>query len=313
MKAGIPRSLGQKMELANCIDTVNYFVPSDRPDDLLAWDFWLGNSRDGLVWGLFTTAVRYLDDEQEDGLRPDQLVAYLLDPPKRNTQTIGNILLAVFQASRKNPFLSERQIQSIVQGIEFPTYRTVGDYLPSSPEEWQQLPAELIVSFKLSEGAGVCAGTFDAYRRDSLEEAVAMAYMPRIGGLLLRYSLVVRELIPMTPYEVDWPLARRGREHPYKRGKVAGTLPWDRETSTALVVLHQHVARCVGWMPTPSYFAKPVVRLTVSGRNQDNAIANWTTVATQLRAYRRNRSVGRAGDNAVADSTKARSAIDECR
>jgi hypothetical protein len=313
MKAGIPRSLGQKMELANCIDTVDYFVPSDRPDDLLAWDFWLGNSRDGQVWGLFATAVRYLDDEQEDGLRPDQLVAYLLGPPKRNTQTIGEILLAVHQAFRKNPFLSEHQIQSIIRSIEFPTYRTVGDYLPSSPEEWQQLPAELIVSFELSEGAGVCAGTFDAYRRDSLEEAVAIVYMPRIGGLLLRYSLVARELIPMTPYEVDWPLARRGREHPYKRGKVPGTLPWDRETSTALVILHQHVARRVGWMPTPSYFAKPVVRLTVAGRSQDNAIANWTRVATQLRACRPHRSEGRTRDNDVADSTEAGSAIGECR
>ena len=191
------------MALADRIDSVNYFVSSDRPDDLLGWDFWLGNSQDGQVWGLFATAVRYLYDEQVDGVRPDQPVAYLLDPPKRNTQTNGDILLAVDQASRKNPFISVDQIQSIIRAIEFPTYRTVGDYLPSSPEEWQQLPAELVVSFELSEGAGVCAALFDAYQRDSLEEAVATVCQPRIGGLLLHYSLVVRELIPMTPYEVD--------------------------------------------------------------------------------------------------------------
>ena len=313
MIAGVLRTDYQRLELADGIDSLSYFVPNRKADDLLCWDFWLGSSSDGQVWGLFATQTRYLDDVEQGGMRPEHLVTYLLNPPKRNAQTIGEILLAVYEASRKNSFISENQIQSIVQTIEFPIYRTVGEYLPSAPVEWRQLPAELVVGFELSEGACVYRALFEEYRRDSLEEAVAMVCKPRIDGLLLNYSLLVRELVPLTPYEVDWPLARRGREHPYKRGKVSGTLPWEKETSTALLVLHQHVARRVGWFPTPSYFDQPVVRLTVAGRSETNAIANWTTVVAQLRAYRRNRSVGPARDIDVADSAKAGNAIGECR
>ena len=120
----------------------------------------MGSSRDGQLWVLFATEGRYLDDEEQDGVRPEHLVAYLLEPPKRNTQTIGEILLAVYPASRKNPFLSRHQIQSIAQRIEFPTYRTVGDFLSSAPEEWRQLPAELVVGFELSEGGCVYGALF---------------------------------------------------------------------------------------------------------------------------------------------------------
>ena len=117
--------------------------------------------------------------------------------------------------------------------------------------------------------------------------------------------------LPLTPYEVDWPLSRRGKEDPIRRDKTQGDLPWEEETSTALVVLHQHVSRCVGWMGAPSFFAEPVVRLTVAGRDEAKAISNWQMIAKELRRFRQVRSAGLSRDGNVIDSRLPDKHIDE--
>ena len=150
------------------------------------------------------------------------LAVWLTEPPKNNGDTIGAILFDVHEALRKGNKLKDELIQEIVKSHPFPEYRTVAEYLPVAPKDWLGLPAEMTIGCELSEGACLYREFWDEYHRDSLKDVIATVFSPRVDGLLLNYSLRVRELIPLMPYAVDWPLARRGKDLPYKRKVIQG-------------------------------------------------------------------------------------------
>ena len=64
-------------------------------------------------------------------------------------------------------------------------------------------------------------------------------------------------------------------------------LPWKTETDQSLLSIYQHVPGA-GFWGAPSYYGKPVVRLRVGGRSQEEAISNWYQCARSLRTMKRN-------------------------
>jgi hypothetical protein len=110
---------------------------------------------------------------------------------------------------------------------------------------------------------------------------------PRHDGILITYTLAAREVIPLLNWDIDWPLTRRGTAAPERRGKVQGDLPWETETDQSLFSIYQHVPS-MGFWGAPSYYGKPVVRLRVGGRSQEEAISNWYQCARALRTMKQN-------------------------
>jgi len=190
-------------------DHVQYHVVPNLPDHHLHLDFWLGSSNDCQTWALFAVDKNYEIANQE--ISPSDLVAWLTAPPKDNSDTIGAILAHVHFAILQGKLLDDSLIHSIIALHPFPSYLTVAHYLPEGPEEWLPLPAEIMVSFELSEGACLYPSIFEEYKRDSFKDVIATLFSPRIDGNTLSYSLLIRKVVPLESYEVDWPLARRGK------------------------------------------------------------------------------------------------------
>jgi hypothetical protein len=252
-------------------------------DNCFGQDFWLGASRNGSTWVL--AAVPFGDYEGFDPA--EAAVAALLDPPKQNEDTITEILLRIYIAGKEVDRLNKSTIDEILTEVPFPEYLPVESHLPEAPQNWLQLPAEFVVNFTLSEGACVGGCTFNEYSRDSLEDVLRVVCGPRHDGILIAYTLAVREVIPLLNWDVDWPLARRGTAAPERREKVQGMLPWETEADQSLLSIYQHVSGTGFWM-APPYYSKPVVRLRVGGRSQDEAISNWYQCAHALRTMKRN-------------------------
>jgi hypothetical protein len=93
-------------------------------------------------------------------------------------------------------------------------------------------------------------------------------------------------VIPLLQWDVDWPLARRGKEVPTRRGKAQGALPWKYEAGQPLLAIYQHLP-ATGRELTPPCFSKPVVRLRVGGHSREAAIANCHRCARALRELKR--------------------------
>jgi hypothetical protein len=255
-------------------------VPYQLPgrDCCFMTDFWLGASQDGRTWMLAAVPSGIYDHF----VPAEAAVAALLDPPKRNDDTIAEILLRIYIAGRNVDRLGTRAIEGVLADVQFPEYPAVERLMPEAPRDWLQLPAELVVRFTLSEGACVMGATFEEYRRDSIDAALRVVCGPRQGGLLISYTLTAREVLPLLEWNVDWPLARRGKEEPTQRGRVQGALPWEDETDQSLLSVYQHLP-ATGRALAPSYFSKPVVRLRVGGHSREAAIANWHRCARALR------------------------------
>jgi hypothetical protein len=277
---------GEFLETLNQIESWKFVIlPWSLPskESLLGQDFWLGSSHDGKTWLLAVVPFGDYDDFDP----AESAVAALLDPPKRNSDTIAEILLRIYIARQNSDRLSEAVIDEILTAVQFPEFRSVGGYLPEAPRDWLHLPGELVVGFTLSEHAFVNGHTYDTYSRDSIEAALRVVCGPRHDGLLIGYTFATREVIPLLQWDIDWPLARRGKSEPTRREKVQGDLPWESETDQSLFTLYQHVPGTGFWC-APPYYSKPVVRLRVGGRSQDEAIANWHQCARALRKVKQN-------------------------
>ena len=288
MNIYIPQTLDQSISVMGKMDEIEYFVANKPPAEILFLDFWLGSSKDCQTWAMFVRKITDKDYEDEDcdtNIYPETLAVWLTEPPKNNGDIIGAILFDVHEALRKGNKLNDKLIQEIVKSHPFPEYRTVAEYLPVAPKDWLGLPAEMTVGCELSEGACLYREFWDEYQRNSFKGVIAAVFSPRVEGILLNYSLRVQELIPLMPYAVDWPLARRGKDLPCKRVKIQGKVPWKEETDTALLSLYQSVPWDSSW--TPNYYAKPTVRLCVPGSNAENAIANWHRIAKFLRKLKK--------------------------
>ena len=275
--------------LINEIDDWQFVIASSEfsaPDDYIFFDHWLGSSRDGSVWAL---AVRSNADDgrtKEGAFQKadplEQVVALLLDPPKRDADTIAEILLRIHYSDEKINDLDAAVIDEIVRLLPFPEHQKVGSFLPQAPKEWLDYPAELLVGIDLSEGISVSKNTVEEFARDSLDAAIDVVFGPRKWGILIGYTLAVCEVIPFLSWNVDWPLARRGKEEPWRREKKQGILPWEYEADNSLLSIYQCLP-CSGTALAPHVSDEPVVRLRVGGRNRDEAVSNWHTCARALR------------------------------
>lgn len=255
-----------------------------KADNCIEHEHFVGSSRDGRVWALALTRKDRLHDDSSE-LRPDEIVAFLVDPPKRQFDAIAEALFRVHIACSANLPLRIEAREDILCAVQFQGYKRVSTFLPEAPADWLELPAELCVSFELSEGAAVGESKFREYSRDSLEEALRVLLRGRQWGILIAYTLAVREVVPFIPWEVDWPLARKGETVPSKRERTQGVLPWESENDPSLLSIYQSVRR-IG-MGTPHCFDEPVLRLRAGGRTPEEAESNWHRCAKALRGLKR--------------------------
>jgi hypothetical protein len=276
-------------ELLNQIDDWLFVIApwgENISDDYIVHDHWLGSSRDGRIWALAAKSNAANGETREHDLHitgiGEQVVALLLDPPKRDSSTISKILFSIHYRNVTGDPHDAEAINRITRQISFPEHLKVRAYLPEAPKEWLDLPAELVVGFAPSEGASISKGTFEEFTRSSLKTAIGVVCGLRHEGILIGYNLVIREVMPFLKWEVDWPLARRGKGMPYERQKVQGMLPWEYKTDDTLVSIYQSVPFS-GAALAPHYYNEPVVRLRVGGRNRGEAISNWLKCAKALR------------------------------
>ena len=244
-------------------------------------DYWLGSSGDGQTWGFAATAWSLSDDDTY-GFPPEAIVAFLVNPPKRNDDTIAEILFRIHMELKTSALVDNETLKSIIKSVPFPLYPPVCHYLPQAPESWLSIPSELVVGFDLSEGSYISDGTFRDYNRGTVNEALSVLYEPRHVGLLIRYAIAAREVTPLLSWNVDWPLSRQGKLAPYRREKVQGPMPWDTVADQKFLVLYQSVPNYNSTC-APHHFAEPVVHLVVGGRSKDEAISNWYLCAKELR------------------------------
>jgi hypothetical protein len=281
MKIHIPTSNEQRYVVATSIEDVEFFIVR-RSGKLLKFDYWLGSSQDGSVWALYETTRESLSEDDDFAITSEHLVCWLTDPPKRNREVIGTILFQVQADLHEAAVLPENRLNEIIESNPFPVYKRLAELLPGGPKHWLDLPVEIEVSFQMSDGACVYYELYSEYKRTSLEEVVKTVFEPRLPGILFHYSLKTKGATPLTPYEVDWAFSRKGKQVPYKRGKVTRDTPWSQETDTTLIKVYQWAPR-YGFGALPGYWSKPTVRLTVAGRTAEESIANWYIVAKSLR------------------------------
>ena len=286
MRVLLPVQHDDFLEALNQVESWNLVVPSynlpDR-DSCFGWDFWLGSSRNGKTWILSVVPF----DDYDDFDPAESAITALLDPPRQNEDTIAETLFRIYITGKTVDRLSADTIDEILADVQFPEYLPVENYLPEAPKDWLQLPTELVVGFTISECACITRGLFEQYKRDSLEDALRVICGPRHDGVLITYTLAAREVIPLLNWDVDWPLTRRGTAAPERREKVQGMLLWETEADQSLLSIYQLVSD-TGFWGAPSYYGKPVVRLRVGGRSQEEAISNWYQCARALRTMKRN-------------------------
>lgn len=258
-------------------------------NDIHAADYYLGNSKDKKTWVL--ASMPYQDDDDSDKLTQEAMVSAcavaLVDPPLVREESILRILFLVFYEKNEAGEISTDRIEEIFQLIPFKEYLLAEKHLPEIPEAWRNLPVEVCVDFELADGAGINHRTFREFSRDSLKDALEVVCSPRHDGFLIQYVIAVRGAIPLLEWDVDWPLARRGKTPPERRKKVQGPAPWDYEADSEILSVYQHMEWVSNRIWSIPYFGEPIVRLRVGGRTQEEAISNWHRCAKALRKWRR--------------------------
>ena len=254
----------------------------------LGHDHYLWSSPNGQVWAFAAVdSKRNLEHEpSSDDLKPGQVEFMLFDPPVQSESTIRELFFRLHLARIEEENFGPERADEIAAATAFPNYRTVADQLPGAPEGWLDLKVGLGHGFELSEGAYISEETWDAYTCDSLEDALRNLVAPRACGILVKYALWTPDVIPLLQWNLDWPLSRRGDAAPAKRGAVQGDLPWEEDADRGLLTVYQW-APCVGSAWTPHYDMKPMLRLSVGGRTQEDAEANWHCCAKALRRIKR--------------------------
>ncbi len=216
----------------------------------------------------------------------DNVEVYLLNPPIRDSDIISNILVQVHFAKLDDESFSVETINGIVKNNPFSKHKLVKSYFPYAPNEWADLPVELEVNIALSEGAGLYHGIFEEFKRDTLREAMSVVCGSRFDGLLIGYTLQVRNVVPFLGWNVDWALARQGKEKPYRRERVQGNLPFEDKPDVGLFTIYQNVKRVAPYYSL-HYFDEPTIRLTVGGANSDQAVFNWQSCARYFRTLKK--------------------------
>jgi len=248
-------------------------------------DFYLGSSQDNKEWTL--AMIPWGESGDDDGSRSIPLSscrAVLVDPTKpQQDDVIFKILLLVYDALKTSPRISMEKMQEIITSVPFTKYYAAGTYLPDLPEDWRNLPVELCVTIELSDEACFTPDLLREFRRATFTDALAVLYGPRVEGITIGYKLVVQDVIPFLPWDVDWPLSRRGNDVPYKRSKLEGTLPWKEYPDQALLTVYQYLPSKSIWRFGPLFYGQPSVRLSVGGRSQEAAVSNWHRCAKALR------------------------------
>tara|TARA_B100000700_G_scaffold59109_1_gene64245 strand:+ start:36948 stop:37823 length:876 start_codon:yes stop_codon:yes gene_type:complete len=282
LNADIIRKDDDRYQVMAMVDNLQNVLPSMslglNPEILelgMAYRFFLGWSADHSIWMLWAVDV----DDPTGQPRPDHLVAWLTDPPEKNLEAITDGLIELFCKARQRPWITDDDIRATLETLDF-SIPTVETLLTGAPDQWRPLPARFGVHFALSEGWGVNREMFLSWQRQDADSIIATLAEGRRDGILLIYTLQAENVMPMEPYEVDWPLLRRGNTPPQaKAGKEA----------QRLCRIYQHVERTVGFGATPPAFDSAVIRLAVSGKTPDDAIRNWYAVAKPLRrALRQN-------------------------
>lgn len=280
-----------RSEFAKRIDTItdwSFTIPVDDQDGPLhgvEWikhgDFYLGSSSNRKDW---TLAIIPWDGHENDDIHRTIMCstcrAVLVDPPKPQEDVIIRILLLIYTELNKSPWISDQRISQIFNSVPFKEFSHAETFLPEIPIDWRHLPVELCVGFELSERSCAWPSAYREFARTSFSEALHVLLGHHYDGLLIGYSLVAREVIPLLAWDVDWPLSRRGKEPPFRRGKSQGQLPWEYSYDVTLLSVYQ-------MMPIRSgYYGEPIVRLRVGGRDRRDIVSNWQSCARALRRLR---------------------------
>jgi hypothetical protein len=252
-------------------------VPSETSGygDDFGRNFWIGFSVESRRWILATT---------KDKLVPERdALLTLQDAQTADTNYVAEVLLRALAATERDGNLSEDAARAILEEVPLPQYRRASDYLPELPKEWHDLPCELVVAFSLSDGAHVGRDTFKHYQRDTLSDALGVLRNGRHDGILIRYQLQTRGVVPFLFWDSDSPLARRGKDEPRERQKVQKGVPWEVDADPTILELYQHLTSDDPWSAGPPYFGEPTIWLRVGGRTKEEADDNWTRCAKALR------------------------------
>ena len=248
-------------------------------------DFYLGSSADNTEWTLAMIPWgKSGDDDGSFSIPISSCKAILVDPPRpQQDDVIFKILLLVYDSLKASPWIGVERVQEIINSVPFTEYHTAETYIPHLPEEWRHLPVDLCVTIELSDEACFTPDLLKEFRRTTFTDALAVLYGPRVEGITIGYKLVVQDVIPFLPWDVDWSLSRRGKEAPYKQSKVEGTLPWKEYPDQALLTVYQYLPSQSIWRFGPLFYGQPSIRLSVGGRSQEEAISNWHRCAKALR------------------------------
>jgi len=256
----------------------------------LGHEHYVGSSANGQVWA-FAVEERSLTEnlarrQSSDLLTKRKIELLLIDSPVRDRCAISELLFRMHLARRENGRLGRGRIAEIVAAMGFPGRRTVPDFLPGAPESWCDLRVRLTHRFDRSEEQYITEELWNAYRSDSLEDALGKVFAGTETGVLVDYELSTTDVVPPLEWTVDWPLLRRGEDPPERRGRLPESLPWPIQISPVLLRLYQ--------LPLPSdcrapfgHYRNPTVRLQVGGRTAEEAVANWRRCAGILRRAKR--------------------------
>lgn len=238
-------------------------------------------SEDRKIWALRVVEAEYAwtkDDEQRLVSGPtSRLCVVITNSGADDSATVRALMQAHGQASGEDlrgPYEVGR-----FELRENVVIDTVARLFPGAPVAWHGFPASVEVSFALVEGNSVYPSLFDDYRRSDFESAARTLLGTNVDGLFLNYALEVRGIFPHFGYEVEWPLARRGKSKPVRRQSATKIHPESHEPDRTLVELSQS--------PKGGYFSGSTTMLRVGGRTADEAIDNWMSCARAIRALRK--------------------------
>ena len=240
-------------------------------------DIWIGCSVRHKVYSL-----KFISRANRDQQINDNTLLILIDPPKPDIETIVDILLMARKTFLQDSNVNESDIETLINKIEFPESTKAGELLSGIPAEWANFSAKIQFSCQLSDGWGINSEISESFERKTFADVVKTIFDKRHEGYLLRYSLLSSDVIPFLAWDVDCSLSRMFKERYEKRKKVSNDLFVNSRSDLRLVTLYQYLPN-VGSEYSPSYFAKPSVRLRVGGISKEAAYSNWMKCAAAIR------------------------------
>jgi hypothetical protein len=150
--------------------------------------------------------------------------------------------------------------------------------LPARPQSWTGWRVAIEPQIWLTEHNWV-GDFFDRYTVDTLDEAMARFFDERHDDLVI-YRCHALDVIPAFEWYAEWPLLRRGKSGGFvRRQPRRGAVPWELVADDTLFELARRPEGPLGF--TWTYL------LSVGGRSQEEALANWMFWARFFRRARR--------------------------